>query len=242
MSRQVPGASSFREEGLSKREQSDGAERRGRVTHLAALSEFDAHAFESVGATSEYQRASYSEQENPRRANVIVVYIETEIHGRHVFTRTVAPQEVRDGSSLTSAVERAIKDHVASVAGPATELHAAGSGVPSVKRPTGPMASSTAAPTGSAKADEMAGKVPYIGAGRQANYIDFLSFKPPRAFAISDNGHTGRASGIMRGSSEPSDPKERALKRCFEAAHRACVLYAVDDAVVFAPSPVANSP
>jgi len=67
----------------------------------------DGKVFESLAAT-EYKRALYTEQENPGRGSVYIVYIEAEIQGKRVFTRTVAPfKEGED--SLTVALEESTK-------------------------------------------------------------------------------------------------------------------------------------
>ena len=72
----------------------------------------DTKVFESLAAT-EYKRALYTEQENPGRGSVHIVYIETEINGKRVFTRTITPMKTKDAvNPLTSALEASIKFHL----------------------------------------------------------------------------------------------------------------------------------
>jgi len=76
--------------------------------------------------------------------------------------------------------------------------------------------------------------VPYINELGQQRYAAYLKQKAPRAFAISDNGHYGYAWGTSpRDPTAPADPKERALKLCSGFAGKECVLFSVDDEVVF---------
>jgi hypothetical protein len=71
----------------------------------------DSKAFESVSAT-EYKRAWYTEQENPGRGNVIVIYIETEIQGKRVFTKSIAAMTGKAGENpVIVALESGIKYH-----------------------------------------------------------------------------------------------------------------------------------
>jgi hypothetical protein len=89
----------------------------------------------------------------------------------------------------------------------------------------------TAPPAGSNFAELAAlDKLPFVNdAGRQ-DYASWLNAAPPRAFAIGDGGAWGRASGSAKAMS-------RALDNC--NAHKPtqpCRLYAVDDAVVWAPN------
>ena len=62
----------------------------------------------------EHQLAWYSEFENPRRSNVHFVYIETEINGKRVFTRSMVPiaKATEPVLALASALEESIKFHL----------------------------------------------------------------------------------------------------------------------------------
>lgn len=72
----------------------------------------DREAFDAA-RTEEHRRALYSEQENPLQSTVYVVYIDTEIGGRRVFTRTVAPLgNPRKKLLLDEALETAVKFHL----------------------------------------------------------------------------------------------------------------------------------
>jgi hypothetical protein len=64
-------------------------------------------------APAEYKRALYTEAENPDRASVHIIYIETEANGKRVFTRTLAPLRTKDGKlAVGEALESAFKYHV----------------------------------------------------------------------------------------------------------------------------------
>jgi hypothetical protein len=78
-----------------------------------ASSLVDGKTFESLAAT-EYKRSLYSEQENPGRGSVLVVYVETEIQGNRIFTRTLAPAKEKNGvNPLIAAIEASIKFNLA---------------------------------------------------------------------------------------------------------------------------------
>ena len=72
------------------------------------------------------------------------------------------------------------------------------------------------------------GRVPYLDDAHQIKFQEYLQKPKPRAFAISDNGHYAAVWGT-----EPSDAPNRALQGCRSAAGKECVLYAVDDVIVF---------
>jgi len=72
----------------------------------------DSKAFESLAST-EFKRALYTEQENPGRGSVYVIYIETEVQGKRVFTRGVAPIKAKaDESPFAFALESSMKFHL----------------------------------------------------------------------------------------------------------------------------------
>ena len=73
----------------------------------------------------------------------------------------------------------------------------------------------------------------------QAAYQGFLQrTTPPRACAISDNGHYACANGTRpKDTSMPPDPKERALQICTSKAGQPCILYAVDNPAGYRPGP-----
>jgi hypothetical protein len=76
--------------------------------------------------------------------------------------------------------------------------------------------------------------VPYLKAHGQQRFKDFLTKPLPRAFAISDTGYSAGAWGARpKDRSKPLDTKERALEICREAAGKECVLYMVDNEIVF---------
>lgn len=67
--------------------------------------------FDSV--SDEYQRGLYTSAENPDKASVYIVYVDTDIDGKRVFTRTIASMEKHgDRNPLTDAVQLAIRNHL----------------------------------------------------------------------------------------------------------------------------------
>lgn len=78
-----------------------------------------------------------------------------------------------------------------------------------------------------------AGKVPVSAQIRATGYAKFLESKPPRAFAIGDNGAWGYATGDYATG--------RALGYC-QHSGQSCKLYAVDDKVVWREDLEVKSP
>lgn len=73
----------------------------------------DRTTFDALGAT-EFKRAYYTEEENPGRGSVHVVYIDTEVDGKRVLTRTMAPLNVPGSDNpLSVALEAAVRFHLA---------------------------------------------------------------------------------------------------------------------------------
>ena len=73
----------------------------------------DPKAFESLSGGEEHKRALYSEDENPGRGSVLVTYVDTEINGKRVFTRTVSPlRGGEDKSPLVDALEDSFRFHL----------------------------------------------------------------------------------------------------------------------------------
>jgi hypothetical protein len=71
----------------------------------------DEMSFNAV--TEEYLRGQYSASENPDKASVFIIYVDTDIDGKKVFTRTVASMKTHgDQSALADAVQLAIKNHL----------------------------------------------------------------------------------------------------------------------------------
>jgi len=69
-------------------------------------------AFESTGP-DEWKRALYSSAENPNNALCFVIYIDSEIRGKRVFTRTLYTASMDDvNSAVPKAVEAAITRHL----------------------------------------------------------------------------------------------------------------------------------
>jgi len=90
-------------------------------------------------------------------------------------------------------------------------------------------------PTSSVQAGQPADvQVPYLKQHGQAYFKEFLTKPLPRAFAIADNAHFAAAWGKRpKDPSKPIDIKERALQNCREVAHKECVLYWVDNEIVY---------
>lgn len=97
--------------------------------------------------------------------------------------------------------------------------------------------SSITPPTSSIPAPSIASRnapVPFLAERGQEQFRDFLKKPFPRAFAISDTGHYWRVWG-HRGQeiTAPPDVKDQALQGCREAAGKECVLYMVDNLIVY---------
>lgn len=77
-----------------------------------SVSLVDAKVFDSL-ADKEYQRASYTAQENPNKATMFVIYIDAEINGKRVFIRKTSPS-VQAGSAnpYVDAVDNTIKAYL----------------------------------------------------------------------------------------------------------------------------------
>lgn len=77
-----------------------------------ATSLVDQNSFTST-ADTEFKRALYSEKENPGRGSIHIVYIETEINGKRVFSRTLTPIK-KDSTKdpLVYAIEEASRFHL----------------------------------------------------------------------------------------------------------------------------------
>lgn len=80
----------------------------------ALTSNADEQAFDAM-ATEEYKRGLYTTAEDPDKASVFIIYIDTEINGIRVFTRTIAPAIAKKGAQppLADAVELAIRNQLA---------------------------------------------------------------------------------------------------------------------------------
>lgn len=77
-------------------------------------------------------------------------------------------------------------------------------------------------------------QVPFLKSRGQAYFKEFLTKPLPRAFAISDDAHFSAAWGARpKDPSKPIDVKERALQNCREVAHKECILYMVNNEVVY---------
>ena len=69
-------------------------------------------AFDSTGP-NEWKRALYSSAENPNSALCFVIYVDSEIRGKRVFTKTVYTASMDDiNSAVPKAVEAAIAHHL----------------------------------------------------------------------------------------------------------------------------------
>jgi dienelactone hydrolase len=97
-------------------------------------------------------------------------------------------------------------------------------GIPDAPPPFTPTASGYAAVRDVAR-------VPWLNADAKAHgYAKFLAASTPRAFALSEAGYWGWAAGQEDSGSE-------ALANCNRRSPKPCVLYAVDDAVVWRAPP-----
>lgn len=81
-----------------------------------------------------------------------------------------------------------------------------------------------------------ASRVPFSSEKREAAFQRYLNDPPPKAFAIADKTHFGWAVGKKpKDLALPADPQQRALRFCAKAAGKPCVIYAVDNDVVYRP-------
>lgn len=89
-------------------------------------------------------------------------------------------------------------------------------------------------PTKISAATDVNAPLPYLKPRGQEYFKEFLTKPLPRAFAISDTAHYAAAWGARpKDPSKPIDIRERALQNCREVAHKECVLYMVDNEVVY---------
>lgn len=73
----------------------------------------DPKAFESLSGANEYKRALYSDEENPGSGSVLVTYVDTEINGKRVFTRTISPIRAKTSEiPLVNALEDSLRFHL----------------------------------------------------------------------------------------------------------------------------------
>ncbi|HEY6720290.1 MAG TPA: hypothetical protein VI363_01515, partial [Burkholderiales bacterium] len=73
--------------------------------------------------------------------------------------------------------------------------------------------------------------VPFLKDKGRSAYREFLDMTPPRAFAIAPNGSWGR--GSRQGPNTRFDAAETALERCNRHGDGQCMLYAIDEHVVW---------
>ena len=112
------------------------------------------------------------------------------------------------------------------------------------EEPGAPPAGPSASGPGSSPGTALTERVPYIGDRGQARFQEYLGRPLPRAFAISESGAFGIGSGALpRDPRGPLDVRERALQHCREHTRGGaeCVLYAVDNEIVFKKTAVAAS-
>jgi len=104
----------------------------------------DEMSFNSV--SDEYVRGLYDAGENPNKASVFIIYVDTDIDGKKVFTRTVASMTPHgDQSPLADAVQLAIKNHLSRYdAGGVAVANAAQMSAANVVAPSRPTNVSTA--------------------------------------------------------------------------------------------------
>ena len=73
---------------------------------------FDEETFDTQ-SSDEYQLGLFTKSENPKKGAVYIIYIDTDVDGKKVFTRTIAPiHKHGDQDPLASAVQLAIKNHL----------------------------------------------------------------------------------------------------------------------------------
>jgi hypothetical protein len=84
----------------------------------------DEKAFDSMSA-DEYQRGLYTQPEDPDKTSVYIVYLDTSINGKQVFTRTIAAANAKKGAQdpLVTAVQLAIRNQLADYGSDQTNAH-----------------------------------------------------------------------------------------------------------------------
>jgi hypothetical protein len=152
----------------------------------------------------------------------------------------------REGQNLNFALPinwlRDLPERSAAAMKKRQEEHAARRDAPAPTPP--PVASgSRPQPSGFAEIGEV-DKVPLSPRGKE-RYAVFLTKIYPRAFAISERGGWSFAWGNRTQNPEASpDPRVRAVQLCEKRTQQRCVLYAIDDVVVyqrqFKPRPAAS--
>ena len=103
---------------------------------------------------------------------------------------------------------------------------------------TGPATTAAATTTSAqdyARIDEI-DKLPFATERMRERYRFFLTRPLPRAFVISEGGDWRLASGAESSNPQsPGPPAERAMRECEKARTGRCIVYAVDDRVVWRP-------
>jgi len=102
------------------------------------------------------------------------------------------------------------------------------------------VSNTTATPATSASAEyarlDDIDRLPYATERMRERYRYFLTRPLPRAFVISEGGDWRLATGAQLDNPQaPGSPAERALRECEQARTGRCIVYAVDDRVVWRP-------
>jgi len=81
----------------------------------ASLSSFETDSFFRQTEEKEYSRAFFNEEENPEKAPVHLIYIDTEILGKRVASRCFIPMASNSGSpyQMTEKMDFCIQSHLA---------------------------------------------------------------------------------------------------------------------------------
>ena len=80
----------------------------------------DRTQFENAPA-DEYQRAFYTDAENPEHASVFVIYIDAAVNGKRVFVKTMAPTKAPEGQNAYSlAIQSSIQYYLSQYVGTPT--------------------------------------------------------------------------------------------------------------------------
>jgi hypothetical protein len=121
--------------------------------------------FDNVSGDNEYERAYYTHDEDPSNSPVYIIYLDTDIDGKRLFTRTVAPMRQQGNeSALAAAVELAIKDHLNDYAGGGTPTSDAVIGSVTQDLSTQHAATTQTASTQAVSAPPIASTSPQMGA------------------------------------------------------------------------------
>ncbi|MFT7722861.1 MAG: hypothetical protein QM788_08510 [Roseateles sp.] len=87
----------------------DAMQAKGQADSISAS---DRSAFDAATGEQEWMRAIYTSEENPNDRVCHIVYIETELDGKRVFSRHFAEVEAKQNVALVTVIDESIRKHV----------------------------------------------------------------------------------------------------------------------------------